>query len=449
MSKSENDRLPQSKAVLPDVKPPSSSLGPYLVGAGAVLLFLVGGLGAWAATTSIAGAVLASGSVVVDSNIKQVQHPTGGIVGEIRVKDGDRVKVGDLLLRLDETVTRANLQVITKQLDELAMRQARLKAERDEADEVKVPTLLTGRESDLVVQDIIAGEQSMFRSRRSGRESQKAQLKQRITQIGEEIQGLTRQLESKASERDLLAKERSAVETLYDQDLIALPRVIATQRDFARLGGDHGQLTSQIAQAKGKATEVDLQILQIDQDLRTEIVKELREAQSKEGELVERKVAAEDQLRRIDIRAPQSGTVHQLSAHTVGGVINQSEPIMQIVPENDRLVIEAKFLPQEIEQVRLARTALLRLTAFNQRTTPELVASIDRVAADVSHDTQTGTTFFIVRLSIAESELKKLNGGILVPGMPVDVQIKTEERTALSYFVRPVLDQFARTFKER
>lgn len=449
MSKSESERLPQAMALKPGVMPPSDSLRPYIIGAGAVFVFLVGGLGTWAAATSLAGAVLATGSVVVDSNTKKVQHPTGGIVGEILVKDGDHVRAGDLLLRLDETVTRANLQVITKQLDELAMRQARLKAERDGLAELVVPQLFAGRESDPLVREAIDGENSLFASRRSGRESQKAQLRERIGQIAEEISGLNRQLASKSSETVLLRQELVAVQDLYGQKLMALPRVISAQRDLARLEGDSGQLTAQMAQAKGKSTETELQILQIDQDLRTEIVKELRETQSKESELVERKAAAEDQLKRVELRAPQSGTVHQLAAHTIGGVINQGEPVMLIVPENDRLVIEARVAPHEIEQVRHARTALLRLTAFNQRTTPELVASIDRISADVNHDQQSGMTFFIVRLSIADDELKKLNGGILVPGMPVDVQIKTEERTALSYFMRPLVDQFARTFKER
>jgi HlyD family secretion protein len=432
-----------------DGSAPDDSLRPYVV-CGAVMVFLlVGALGGWASTSQLSGAVLAQGTVVVDSNVKKVQHPTGGVVGELRVREGDSVKAGDVVLRLDETVTRASLQMVTKQLDELAMRQARLKAERDGLDSVALPALLVGREAEPLVLEMIGGERSLFESRRNGRASQKSQLKERVSQIRAEIKGLSGQLSAKTNEAKLVSKELEGLEYLAAKNLVQMTRVNPMRRDAARLAGEQGQLTAQIAQANGKIAEIELQILQVDQDLRTEIVKELREAQGKEAELGERRIAADDQLRRVDIRSPQSGTVHQLTVHTVGGVISQSEPLMLIVPDGDKLVIEAKVAQQDIEQVHAGQNAWLRMTAFNQRTTPEIAATVERVAADLTREPQTGAAYFVARLTIPEQELKKLGQGKLVPGMPVDVQIKTEERTALSYFLKPFSDQIARAFKER
>jgi HlyD family secretion protein len=427
----------------------SDSLRLYLISSVAVIALIIGGVGGWAATANLAGAVLAPGTVVVDSNVKKVQHPTGGVVGEIRVKDGDAVSENDLLVRLDETVTRANLQVITKQLDELAVRQARLKAERDGAAAVDIPLTLRGREAEALIADIIAGERSLFESRRSGRRSQRAQLRERILQINEEISGIARQLEGKTSEAMLVRTELVGLEELLAKKLIPFPRVTVAKRDIARLDGERGQLEAQMAQSRGKIAEIELQLLQSEQDLRTEIVKDLRESQGKESELEERKVAAEDQLKRVDIRAPLAGIVHQLSVHTVGGVVSPTEPLMLIVPGGDKLVIEARIAQQDIEQISIGQAAFVRLTAFNQRTTPEVDGVVERIAADLTREQQTGQTYFLAKVTISEEQLKKLGGARLVPGMPADVQIRTSERSALSYFVKPLQDQIAKAFKER
>jgi HlyD family secretion protein len=428
---------------------PSQSLKPYLIGSVAVLSLLLGGLGGWAATAQLAGAVIAPGTVIVETNSKKVQHPTGGIIGEIRVREGSSVREGDLIARLDETVTRANLQVVLKQLDELSMRQVRLKAERDAAAEVTIPVGFAGRETDPLIADIIKGEQSLFLSRRAGRESQKSQLRERIAQTRQEIRGLGEQFNAKTKEDQLIKLELTDLEKLLQKNLVAAPRVNAIRRDAARIEGERGQMTAQIAQAHGRIAETEFQIVQIDQDLRTEIVRDLRETQAKEAELVERRIAAEDQLKRVEIRSPQDGVVHQLAVHTIGGVVSGGEPMMLIVPDGDKLMIEAKVQQQDIEQVRLGTKAYLRMTAFNQRTTPEIIGQIDRIAADLTREQQTGLSYFTVRVVITEDELAKLGGGRLLPGMPVDVQMKTEERTALSYLLRPFTDQVARAFKER
>lgn len=425
------------------------SLRRYGLGAFAVIALLVGGIGGWAATSRIAGAVLSQGTVVVDSNVKKVQHPTGGIVGELKVREGDKVEAGDILLSLDGTATRANLQVIVKQLNELEMRQARLRAERDDLAQPVVPASLLEIQDTPEVRDIIAGERALFNSRISGSIARKSQLRERSAQMQQEISGYSQQLDAKKREIDVVTKELQGLQYLADKNLVQISRVNMLRREQAKLEGDAGQYTAQVAQVQGRISETELLILQIDQDRQTEIVKELREAQGKENELVERRVAAEDLLRRIDLRAPQAGVVHQLAVHTVGGVINPGEVLMLIVPEGDRLVIEARVAQQDIEQVHVGQQAILRMTAFNMRTTPEILGTVDRIAADLTRDQQTGMPFFTIRISISDSELARLETSKLLPGMGVDVQFKTRERTALSYFIKPLTDQMTKAFRER
>jgi HlyD family secretion protein len=414
-----------------------------------IAVVALGGVGGWASTTRIAGAVVATGIVVVETSVKKVQHPTGGVVGEIRVRDGDRVTAGDLLIRLDETVTRANLQVITKQLDELAIRQARLGAERDREDSLRIPSTLAGRLSEPEVGAIVTGESTLFESRKEALAGQKSQLRERIAQLKEEIAGLTGQADAKAREIALVKIELDGVEKLWAKNLVSITKLTAMRREDARLDGERGQLVASAAQAKGKIAETELQIIQLDQEMRKEVMKDLREAQAKEAELFERKVAAEDQLKRIDIRAPQAGVVHQLSVHTIGGVITQAEPIMLIVPEDDSLVVEAKLSPQDIDHIRPGREAYIRFPAFNQRTTPEFEGQVTRVAADLSKDQQNNLAYYIVRISITEKDQARTEVMRLVPGMPAEVHIRTTERTALSYLMKPLFDQFALAFKER
>jgi len=271
-----------------------------------------------------------------------------------------------------------------------------------------------------------------------------------VGQLQEQISGLTDQIAAKKREIALIGEELKGVRELWSKNLIPIQRVTALERDAARLEGERGALVSTIAQIKGKITETELQILQIDQDLRTEVGKELAEIRGKGSELVEKRVAAADQLKRVDIRAPQDGTVHQLSVHTVGGVITpQGEPLMLIVPRSDALTVEAKIAPQDIDQVRIGHRAVLRFSAFNQRTTPELSGEVSRVSADISQDQKTGTSFYTVRITPPPSELSRLNGLKLVPGMPVESFIQTDERTVMSYLTKPLTDQLMKTWRER
>ena len=418
--------------------------------AGIVVVLLVGfGVGGWAVSTEISGAVIAQGLVVVESNVKKVQHPTGGVVAELRAKNGDRVRAGDLLVRLDDTTTRANLAVVVKALDELAARQTRLEAERDGAEKLSFPALLTGRVSDPEVARIVNGESRLFELRSIARAGQKAQLKERITQLDQEIAGLTAQEVSKDREIVLVKREVESLRELWAKNLTPLFRMTASEREAARLDGERGALIANIARAKGRITETEFQIIQIDQDLRSEVARELREIQAKSAELVERKVAAEDLLKRIDIRAPQDGTVFQVAVHTVGGVINPAEPIMQIVPDSDTLTVEAKVNGQDIEQLRVGQTALLRMSAFNQRTTPELEGKISVISADLVVDQRTGLGQYVVRIAIPDEQTARLGELKLVPGMPVEAFMQTRPRTVISYLAKPITDQLARTFREK
>ena len=428
----------------------SGSMRRALLGGAIVTCVLTLGIGGWAATTDISGAVVAGGALVVESNVKKVQHPTGGVVGEVRVREGDRVKAGDVLLRLDDTQTRANLAIVTKALDELAARQARDEAERDAAAQVTFPPDLLARIAEADVARVIEGERRFFETRRSARDGQVAQLRERISQLREQIQGLDDQVAAKQREISLIEEELKGVRILWQKNLIQLARLTALERDAARLQGERGALISNIAQTRGKIVETELQIIQIDQDLRSEVSKDLAEIRSRTSEYVERKVAAEDQLRRIEIRSPQDGMVHQLTAHTVGGVISpQGEPIMLIVPEADALSAEVKIAPQDIDQVRVGQTAFVRFSAFNQRTTPELQGEVTRISADVSLDQKSGVSYYTLRINVSESELERLKGLRLVPGMPVETFIRTGDRTVLSYLTKPLADQINKTWRER
>jgi HlyD family secretion protein len=425
------------------------SIRTHLLAGLAVVALLAGGVGGLAATTELSGAVIAPGSLVVDTNVKKVQHPTGGVVGELRARDGDKVRAGDVVVRLDETITQANLAIVVKSLNELQSRLARLEAERDSVDTIVFPPDLLARAGDPELARSMAGERNLFEFRKSARAGQKAQLRERIAQLKEEIQGLTGQVAAKKRETELIGQELEGVRDLWRKNLVQIQRVTALERDAARIEGERGQLIAATAQARGKISEIELQILQIDQDLRSEVAKDLREVQGKIAELVERKVAAEDQLKRIDIRAPQDGKVHQSTVHTVGGVITAGEAIMLIVPEADALTVEAKLAPQDIDQVRAGQSAALRFSAFNQRTTPELNGLVERVSADLTTDQRTGAAYYVVRIALSEKELARLEGLRLVPGMPVEAFIQTGERTVMSMLTKPFTDQMTKAFRER
>ena len=421
---------------------------PLLIGVTACFL-LVFGIGGWAATTQLSGAVIASGKLVVDTNVKKIQHPTGGVIGELLVKEGDRVKQGDVVVRLDGTQAKANLGIVTKSLEEMAARQARFEAERDNATAVEFPSDLTARVSDPEIARLMTGEQRLFEMRRTARDGQKAQLREQIKQLNLQIEGTEAQEAAKGKELKLLAQELDGVRVLWKQNLVPISRVTTLERDSARMEGERSALIASLAQSRGRIAELELKIHQIDQDLATDVGKELAEIRAKKSEMTERRISADDQLKRIDLVSPQDGRVFQRNVHTVGGVVQAGEPLMLIVPDSESLIVDAKVPPQDIDQIHIGQHAVLRFAAFNQRTTPEVDGEVIHIGADVSQEDKTTEPYYSVRIRVSEGELSRLEGLQLLAGMPVEAFIETTPRTVASFLVKPLSDQITRAFRGR
>ncbi|MBL8588349.1 MAG: HlyD family type I secretion periplasmic adaptor subunit [Methylobacteriaceae bacterium] len=414
---------------------------------GLLAIAVFGGVvAAWSVTASVDSAVVAPGLVVVESNVKKVQHPTGGVVGALFVREGQQVAAGDPIVRLDETLLKASLGVVMNELVSLRARQARLTAERDGLTEMTTAALA---ESGPEMRRALEAELRLFANRVATRAGQRQQLRERVGQLGDEITGLREQKRATDKQIEIASAEIRELRGLLDKGLLQKPRITALEREIARAEGLAGELTARISQSQGRISETELQILQLDKDFASEVSKELREVETRIGELEERRVAAQDNLSRVEIRAPIGGVVHQLAAHTVGGVIAPNEPITLIVPQDDRLIVEARVSPRDIDQIRLGQPVRLRFAAFNQRTTPELNATLTRIAGDLTREAQTGAAYYLAGIGIASEELARLEGLKLIPGMPADVYIKTGERSPASYLAKPFFDHMHRAFRER
>jgi HlyD family secretion protein len=422
-------------------------IGPRVLTGSVLALLLVGGVGGWAATASLSGAVIAQGSVAVDQNLKSVQHRDGGIVSRIAVREGDLVRAGQVLLWLDDAQTKAELSIVESQLSELAARKARLLAERDGLASVEFPPSLDPDRPEIRL--LVNGETRLFDGNRAHLASQKQQLELGIEQIGAEIAGLKSQRASKSEEIALVEEEHLKLKSLAEKQIIERSRLYASGRDKARLEGERGEVDAAIARARTRMSEIRLQIIAIDETARTEAQRELTEVETRISELEDRQMAISDRLARTEIRAPIAGTVNELNIHTIGGVITPAEVLVTIVPEDARLNVEVKLDPASIDQVSAGQTARLRLTALNQRTTPELDGFVSHVSPATTHDPATGRPYYIGDIEIAPGELAKIAGSRLIPGMPVEVYVTTKERTALSYLVKPLSDQFSKAFRER
>ncbi|MFL0692905.1 MAG: HlyD family type I secretion periplasmic adaptor subunit [Agrobacterium tumefaciens] len=404
------------------------------------LLIAGGGL---AATVEIAGAVMATGNVVVNSEVKKVQHPVGGTISEIRVANGQRVQAGELLARLEPTLAQANLAIISAALDEVLAKRARLLAERDGLTEIVFDSELVTRDRDQNTKDVLNAELRAFNLRHDARQGEKAQLEERIVQLDEQVKGLEQQAEAMETQVSLASRDLELAQKMFKQQLVQYTRLNGAEREKADLDGQLAGIRASIAQTRARISETKLEIFQIDQKLRGEVARELTEVSASISELRERKLSAEDQLRRLDIRAPQDGTIHQLAIHTIGGVVTPQEILMLIVPQSDLLVADVRIAPADIDQVTIGQGAFLRFPAFNQRLTPELNGTVERVSPDLITDTQTRTSYYAARVTL-DLEGQHL---ALKPGMPVEAFLRTSDRTVGSYLTKPMTDFFTRAFR--
>ena len=416
-------------------------------------LLLVGGFlatfGLWSATAPLSGAVVAAGHFEVDGNIKRIQHQTGGIVSEILVREGERVAEGQVLARLDQTAAGSNAAIVQAQLEELWMTSARLKAERDGETSFAIPDEFAEVSDSGHVRDLLLSETRLMNASIEARRGQQEQLEQRIAQLGNQVAGLNRQKGAKLHEQGLLQGELVGLHDLLKKGLIPVARVNELDRLNNEFEGDIGQLEASIAEANGKVAETRLQILNLDQQAVAEASRNLQDVKSQLRELTEKGIAAKDVLARTLVRAPISGTVHQLAIHTIGGVVGPGETLMMLVPNSSPLAIEVAVSPQDIESVHLGDTAMVRVTGLDRTKTPDLAGYVSLVGADRIEDPATHASFYPVRLALAEGEVMRLGSAVLIPGMPVETFVQTSQRTFLAYLMQPVLNRVSRAIREK
>ncbi|MDX2265715.1 MAG: HlyD family type I secretion periplasmic adaptor subunit [Hyphomicrobiales bacterium] len=436
-----------AKPAPPTAGAPTSIGGSALFGA-AVVLALLGGAGVWAATAKLASAIVATGYVTVDSNRKAVQHVEGGSVARILARDGDVVTEGQPIAILDDTNAKANFRILRAGADSLLAIEARLKAEQDGAEQIVFPPSLSGRAEEPEIAALMTGQISLFEARRTSTAGERDILAERVSQLDEEIRGLESQHQAKSRQIGFIEHELKGLKSLYQQGLAAITRVLALEREQARLEGERGELRASIARTKKNIGETKLQILQLERKFREQAVAELRETQTKLIDLTERLTAAETSLKRIVIRAPVAGVVVNSTIHNTDAVINPGQVVAEIVPEKDELVIEARVQPADADNLIIGQEADVRILAFNQRTTPPLKGRFAYISADRITDQRTGEPHYLARVHVGEDDLKALGDKRLIPGMPAEVIIKTGSRTAMDYILEPITSSINRAWRE-
>ncbi|WP_282169471.1 HlyD family type I secretion periplasmic adaptor subunit [Ruegeria atlantica] len=421
---------------------------PALVGF-AALGILVGGLGVWAVNTRLAGAIISQGIIEVESNRQVIEHPDGGVVGEIYVRDGNAVDSGELLLRLDDTFLSSEKTIVEAQLFELLARRARLEVERDGTNaEALAARLAEILQQENIDPDLIAGQQRLFEARLNTLNQQTEQLSKQTVQIESEIGGTEAQLVSLRRQVELIQAELDDQQSLLQRGLTQASRVSALQREEASLTGDIGRLEAAAARLRGEISATEIAILELEATRREEAISTLRDIQSQISELAERRLSLDTRLSRLDIRAPVSGTVYGSQVFALQSVIQPAEPMMYLVPQDTPLVVAARVDAIHVDQLHVGQPVLLRFPAFNQRETPEIDGQVINVSADTFTDENTGQTFYRAEVVPQDGQVDRLNGQELLPGMPVETLIKTDERTPLSYLVKPLADYFNRAFRE-
>ncbi|MEM9576706.1 MAG: HlyD family type I secretion periplasmic adaptor subunit [Pseudomonadota bacterium] len=419
-----------------------------LVGYAAVAI-LVGGIGYWSVSTEIAGAVVSSGAIEVESESQVVQHPDGGVIEKIFVRNGDSVAAGDVLVRLDGTFMRSELNVIEGQLAEIFARKQRFRAERDNEPDLATeayPKLYSLPET--VIDEQLAGQRALFEARRVSLSREEEQLTKQQGQIRQQIEGLEAQLESVRRQLDLFSGELEDVESLFNRGLVPVTRLLELQRAEAELEGQIGGFVSGIAEAETRISEIELQTLRLADARREEAIASLRDLAVNERELNERRISLLERLGRLDIVAPVGGTVFGSRVFAEKSVLEPAAPVLFIVPKDQPLHVSARIEPIHVDQIYAGQEVALVFSAFNRRTTPEGTGKVRFVSADATTDQNTGATFYEAIVTIDDSTKEALAGLELLPGMPVETFIKTDERTPLNYLLQPVSVYFARAFRE-
>ena len=420
----------------------------YLL-SGFVLIFtLITSFLAWSVLAPIQGAVIAPGSVVVEGKPKTIQHLVGGVVGEIFVEDGDKVKQGDVVMRLDPTSLLASQNLLQKRLNEMSARVARLKAERDGRRSVDWSSIFSNNLTEDSVRLIINDQTELLKTRRDAYFGQVNQFEKQIEQSGEQMNGLKSQIQSNTDQIAIIATELDGLRELLEQGYVSQARVLGLEREQTSLEGQVSSLKSEIARIKTSIGEIEIQILQVKRTQQESVLTELRASESELSDLTEQLVAAENDVKQIDIVAPVSGTVHNMTITTLGGVVTPANPIMDIIPDAGLFVIESQVEPAAIDQIFIGQATTVRLSAFNQRTTPELNGNVSAISANTLVDPITALPYYTVKITIPKVEMERLNGLTLVPGMPAEAFMQTDKRSAMNYLLKPATDQLNRAFRE-
>lgn len=421
---------------------------PLIVGFSA-LGFLVFGLGAWSAFANISGAIVAPGMIIVEGNRQAVQHPEGGVVGEILVEEGAYVRAGDPLLRLDGRMLQSELAIIESQLFEIMARRARLQSERDGTEALRFDQeLLDLANTRTEVLELMLGQERLFRARQDSMAKEVEQLAEQKIQIGNQIEGSTAQLDALQEQLGFIEQELADQQSLLEKGLTQATRVLSLQREHSRLNGLVGELTSQAAGLRARVTEIEIGALKLDTNLREQAISELRDIQYREIELKERRLSGKETLSRLEVKAPVGGVIYGRVVNTIGAVIRPADVVMYIVPQDIPLVISTRIDAINVDEVALGQEAALRFSAFDQRTSPEIYGYVSKISGDTFVDENTGYTYYQAEILPKEGEVERLGNITLVPGMPVESFIKTGERTPLNYLIKPLADYFNKAFRE-
>jgi HlyD family type I secretion membrane fusion protein len=414
------------------------------------LIILLGGFGVWAVKANIAGAIIASGRIEVDRDRQVVQHPDGGVVTEILVEEGDSVSIGAVLIRLDSTLLRSQRLIVEGQLFELMARRARLEAERDEVGQLSFdPELVQIAAGRPEVADLLAGQERLFFARRESVAQETAQLAKRRGQIRSQISGIMAQKASLAQQLELIEEELANQQSLLDRGLAQAGTVLNLRRNLASLQGNLGELIADEAQAEGRITEIDIEVLKLGTRRREEAITRLRDLKYRELELAEQRRSLQERLNRLDITAPVSGIVYGMQVHSLRSVVRPADPVLFLVPQDRPLVIVARVDPIHIDQIFVGQDVVLRFSALDQRQTPELFGKVTKVSADAFDDQATGMSFYRAEMVLNEDELARLpENTVLIPGMPVESFIRTRDRSPLAYLIKPLADYFIKAFRE-